>query len=181
MLSITVPAGELTINLDDEVRFIDTKEQNLLLEHSLISLSKWEQKWHKAFLGREKKSDQEMIDYIRCMTITQNVDDNVYKVIPPDIMKQIADYIQNPRSATKLRKGPKKPSREVITAEIIYSSMIKLGIPFECQKWHLNTLLTLIEVCNIHSTPPKKRSRKEILAENRALNEARRAKYNTTG
>lgn len=179
MLKVKIPGIELW-DEKNEV-FIPTKDQVLLLEHSLVSLSKWEQKWEKPFLSKEPKTREEVIDYIRCMTITQNVPPIVYSAIPQSVFDEVSAYIERPMTATTFRKDNRPPSREIITAEVIYYWMIGFQIPAEYQKWHLNQLLTLIQVCNIKNTPPKKRSKREIMSQNRALNEARRAKFNTGG
>lgn len=186
MLQITIPAVK-PIELYDEATemFVMTKgvkEQTLQLEHSLISLSKWESKWCKAFLTNQEKTQEETIDYIRCMTLTSNVDPEAYKYLTEDNMRQIKAYIEAPMTATTFPndKGGKS-GREVVTAELIYYWMIALQIPFECQKWHINRLLTLIKVCNIKNTPPKKRSKREIMSQNAALNAARRQQMNSRG
>lgn len=179
MLKITVPATEL---YDEGTNsFLSSKEQTLQLEHSLVSLSKWESKWHKPFLSREEKTDEETIDYIRCMTITQNIDDDTYKFISDDNIKQVRDYINEEMTATQFNNEQKTINRSIITAEIIYYWMIALNIPFECQKWHLNRLLTLINVCNIKNTSPKKMGKKEVMSRNAALNAARKKSLNTQG
>ena len=180
MLQITIPAGEL---LDESTQeFIVTKEQTLQLEHSLVSLSKWESKWCKSFLSRKDKTYEETIDYIKCMTLTQNVNPNVYLFLTKENVEQINNYIAAPMTATVFSKDRDGGiNREVITSELIYYWMIALSIPFECQKWHLNRLLTLIRVCNIKNTPPKKMSRRQLMDRNRALNAARRNQLNTKG
>lgn len=180
MLKITIPATEL---FDEKTQtFITVKEQPLTLEHSLLSLSKWESKWHKPFLGKEAKTFEQQLDYIRCMTITQNVDPSAYYALTQEQLKKIDDYIQDPMTATWFNdKNQPKNGKEVITAEIIYYWMKSLQIPFDCEKWHLNRLLTFIRVCNIKDAPEKKMSKREIYSRNRALNDARRKKYNTTG
>lgn len=180
MLKITIPE---TQEWDEEHEvFITSESQSLCLEHSLVSLSKWEEKWHKYFIGNDSLTNEELVDYIRCMTITQNVDPEVYYAIDDKVMKEITDYINDPHTATWFKDNKnQKPNREVITSEIIYYWMIALQIPFECQKWHLNKLLTLIRVCNEKNAPNKKRSRSEILSENRKLNEARKKMHHTHG
>lgn len=180
MLQITIPAVEQWDEVNEQ--FISTKEQTLQLEHSLVSLSKWESKWCKAFLSKQEKTYEETIDYIKCMTLTQNVKPEVYRNLTKDNFYQINKYIEAPMTATFFsdNKGG-KGSREIVTSELIYYWMIALNIPFECQKWHLNRLLTLIKVCNIKNTPPKKMSRREIMNRNAALNEARRRQLNTKG
>ena len=180
MLRITIPSVELY----DEKRnlFINTKEQTLQLEHSLVSLRKWESKWCKPFLTKETKTIEETIDYIRCMTLTQNVDPTVYNFITNDIIQQVNDYITAPMTATWFSEDKtQKPNREQVTAELIYYWMIALNIPSEYQKWHLNSLLTLIRVCNIKNQPPKKMSKKDLIARNKAINDARRKRLNSKG
>ena len=179
MLRITIPEMEYYDEVKNE--FVHTKEQHLQLEHSLDSLSKWESKWHKPFLSPDDKTSEEVIDYVKCMTITQNVKPEVYNYLTKGNLQDINDYIDNPMTATTFNSERKSSSREIITSEIIYYWMITLNIPFECQKWHLNRLLTLIKVCNIKSNPPKKMGRQELLNRNRALNEARKKQYNTRG
>ena len=180
MLQITIPAVELWDERKQE--FVTTKEQTLQLEHSLVSLSKWESKWCKPFLTKQEKTFEETLDYIKCMTITQNVDPEVYNYLTNENIEEINKYIEAPMTATYFSDDKTaKSSREQITAELIYYWMIALNIPFECQKWHLNRLLTLIKVCNIKNQPPKKRSRKEIMSRNAALNAARRKQLNTRG
>lgn len=180
MLTITIPGGEYFDERKQE--FFTTKDFSLVLEHSLVSLSKWEANWKKPFLSREPKNLEETIDYVKCMTLTQNVPDYIYLNITNDIMKEINQYIDAPMTATtfsKERNGPK--SREIITAEIIYYWMIAYNIPLECQKWHLNRLLTLVKVCNIKNTPAKKMGKKDLYSRNAALNAARKKQYNTRG
>lgn len=180
MLEITIPATEQWDEVTEQ--FVSTKEQRLQLEHSLVSLSKWESKWCKSFLYTKEKTFEETLDYIRCMTITPNVAPEVYKCLTKENIKAINDYIGAPMTATYFHDGGKgRGSREQVTSELIYYWMIALNIPFECQKWHLNRLLTLIRVCNIKNQPPKKMSRSAIMNRNAALNAARRKQLGTTG
>ncbi len=178
-LQIVIPAAEQFNSETNE--FLETKEQVLQLEHSLVSISKWESRHHKPFLSREAKTTSETIDYIRCMTLTQHVDPDVYTAITPDILAQVTKYINASMTATTFPKSTQGPNREIVTAEIIYYWMISNNIPLECQKWHLDRLLTLIHVCNVKNRPAKKMSRQEIMRQNTALNEARRAKFHTRG
>lgn len=179
MLKIVIPGIELYDEEKEE--FITTKPQTLHLEHSLVSLAKWESKWNKPFLTKDNKTYEETIDYIKCMTITQNVSDDTYRLLTSENIQQINEYINLPMTATTFSNQKKTPSKEVVTAEIIYYWMISLNIPFECQKWHLNRLLTLINVCNIKNQPKKKMSKRDILNRNKALNKARREALNTKG
>ena len=180
MLHITIPAVEL---FDERTQtFIETKQQTLQLEHSLVSLSKWESKWQKPFYSNMEKSIEETIDYVKCMTITPNVKPEVYNFLTNDHLQQIYEYIGSPMTATTFSAHEKQaPNREVVTAELIYYWMITAQIPFECEKWHLNKLITLIRVCSVKSQPPKKMSKKELMSRNHALNAARRKQHNTKG
>lgn len=187
MLQITIPSGEIELfdEAKNEFLYAKSKGQVLQLEHSLVSLSKWESKWKKPFLSNKDKTREETIDYVRCMTITQNVDPDVYNFLTDDHIDEVNKYIDDKMTATTFRQNePPKTNREVITAEIIYYWMIAYNIPFECQKWHLNRLLTLINVCNIKNQKPKKMSKAEFkseVARRNAINEARKAQINTTG
>jgi hypothetical protein len=180
MLRITIPAVEQWDEIKQE--FVFTKEQTLSLEHSLVSLSKWESKWCKAFLTKDEKSFEETLDYIKFMTLTQNVDPEVYNYLTNGNISEINEYIEAPMTATYFSdEKTSKTSTEQVTAELIYYWMIALNIPFECQKWHLNRLRTLIKVCSIKNQPPKKRSKKDIMSRNAALNAARKKQLNTKG
>ena len=180
MLIITVPAFELWDEKNE--KFVNIKECTLQLEHSLISLSKWESKWCKPFLFTKEKTEEETLDYVRCMTLTSRVSPEVYYGLTSENIKAINRYIEAPMTATCFgadRNG--RGNREIVTSELIYYWMIALNIPFECQKWHLNRLLTLIRVCNIKNQPAKKMSRREIMSRNAALNAARRKQLGTNG
>ena len=174
MLKLTIPTVEQYDEENNE--FITSKEQTLYLEHSLVSISKWESKWLKPFLSKGEKTREETIDYIKFMTTTQNVNDNIYNLITSDNIFEVRKYIDAPMTATTFSNNKGNTSREIITAEIIYYSMIALNIPFECQKWHLNRLLTLINVCNIKNAPPKKMNKKDMARRNTALNAQRKQK-----
>lgn len=160
--------------------FHTIKGMNLELEHSLVSLSKWESKWCKPFLFHDEKTEEEILDYIRCMTINRNVPQELYYNISEKDLKSISAYIDAPMTATTFSKD-QKSSREIVTSEIIYYWMIINQIPFECQKWHLSRLLTLIKVCSIKNSPQKKMSRRDTLSRNAQLNAARRKNANSMG
>lgn len=184
MLSILIKKGELYDETKNE--FIQLgKDCAICLEHSLVSISKWEAKWHKPFLDdRFPKTKEEIIDYIRCMTITQNVDPNAYYLMSEDNLRKVQEYIADPATATWFSdKNKKAISRKVVTSEVIYYWMIALQIPFECQRWHLNRLLTLIKVCNEENKPLDKKNRNmmEFMSERAALNAARKKRLNTRG
>lgn len=186
MLLITVPATEPVEMYNEETNeFFYTKaekEQTLQLEHSLLSLSKWESKWCKIFFSKEEKTHEETIDYIRCMVITPNVGDDIINRLSKENIETINNYIQAPMTATTFRKEQNaKPNRERITSELVYYWMFSLGIPKECEKWHLNRLLTLIRVFNVKNQPPKKMSKRDLMSRNAALNAARRKQLNSNG
>lgn len=176
MLTITVQISPDYWDEKNEV-FVDAKTTKLQLEHSLVSISKWEQKWHKPFLSKKEKTYDEIIDYIKDMTLTQNVKPEVYNCLSTENIKEIDEYINDPMTATTFSNAKQqKGNRETVTSELIYYWMIQLNIPFECRKWHLNTLLTLIEVCNVKNSPPKKMSKKDLYRHHAAVNAARRPK-----
>lgn len=181
MLEIEIP-GETTYD-DEKEQFVEvSKTVKLTLEHSLISLSKWEAKYERPFLGDKNQTLEETLDYIKFMTVTRNVDDSVYDRLTRENSVAIANYIAASNTATTFNSFDEKPSsREVITSEIIYYWMVALSIPFECEKWHINRLLTLIRVINEKNKPEKKIDRQTLLSRQRELNEARKKKLKTKG
>ena len=181
MLTIVVPAVEAWDERIEEFVFLG-QEQRLELEHSLVSLSRWESKWLKSFISNKHKSDEETMDYIRCMTLTPNVDPEVYKRLTRENIQQINDYIAAPMTATQFSsEGSGSRNRETVTAELIYYWMNALNIPLEWENRHLNQLITYIRVCNIKNQPPKKRSQTALLNEYAALNAARQKQFNSKG
>lgn len=186
MLNLKVPAQE--IFNEKTQTFEKSKEFTLTLEHSLVSISKWEAKWHKPFLDdKNKKTNEELMDYIKCMTITQNVDPNIYNLLPQhkELMTQINNYIADTMTATTFasNRSPQVKGRKTqkMTSELIYYWMVNYNIPFDCQKWHINRLLTLIRICNIYGDSGKKMSKKEIFAQNKSLNALRKSRLGTQG
>ena len=182
MLKIHIPETESYSNRYN--RFINVKATDVVLEHSLISISKWEAKYHKPFLdNNSEKTNDELIDYIRFMSLTSNVDPNAFRCIPQEEMDRILEYIKDSQSATTFADEKNgRVSREIITSELIYYWMVALQIPFECQKWHINRLLTLVKICNIKNDPKKnKMSKGDIYAQNKMLNAKRRAKLHSKG
>ena len=176
---------QITPEIYDEKNeeFIDPTYTTLELEHSLVSISKWESKWCKSFISHKHKTTEETIDYIKCMTLTPNVDPDVYELLSDDNISQINRYIDAPMTAVHFYEDENSNSgrSDTVTSELIYYWMISLNIPFECREWHLNKLLTLIRVCNIKNAPPKTMSQGAIARRNTALNAARRQKMNTKG
>lgn len=164
--------------------FTSIPDTTLHLEHSLLSISKWESKWHRPFISvskDEKRTREEQIDYVRCMTIDRNVDPEVYYGLSNENILAINAYIDNPMTATTVKDAPHTPlRREVITSELIYFWMVNYGIPFECEKWHLNRLIMLIKVCSAKNNP-KQMNNRDIMMQNRKLNEARKKALGTRG
>ena len=178
--TIIVPAGE---EFDPSTnRITQYSEFALRLEHSLISISDWESKWHISFFDSEKTEEQ-TLNYIECMTLNKNVNPAVYRRLSYDNIREINEYITNPMTATTIQedKSSKKKTSERVTSELIYYWMIAYNIPVQFEKWHINRLIMLIRVCSEKQKPPRKKSRREIMEENRALNMARRAKLGTKG
>lgn len=173
MLKIRIDETEL-FN-ENTTELITIKPQTITLEHSLVSVSKWEAKWRVPFLSTNDKTSEMILDYIRFMTLTQNVDPNLYFCLNSSHYKEINDYIGDPMTATWFNESRNKANREIVTSEIIYYWMISLNIPVEFQKWHLNRLLTLIRVCNEKNQPPKKISKKDWARKQSSLNAARNA------
>lgn len=181
MLTIIVPESESYNEATNE--FIYTKETVLRLEHSLVSISKWESKWKVPFLGKDQKTREQTIDYVKCMTTTQNVPDDLYLSLSSENWKEIGEYIEDSKTATWFSDKTNRPSSEIVTSELIYYWMTAYNIPFECQKWHLNRLLTLIKICSLknQSNGAKKMTRSAIMKQNSALNKARRARSGSKG
>lgn len=186
MLSLKIPPRENTIETPDgEILFVTTKGGTLNLEHSLISLSKWESKYKKPFLNRtEERTREESLYYIKCMTLNKDVSDDVYESITNIEINKVNEYIDDKMTATWFNEnGPKSPKRnqEVVTSELIYYWMIALNIPVSFEKWHLNRLMTLIRVCEEKQKDPKKMKKSDIYARNRRLNAARRKRSGSKG
>lgn len=192
MFKITIKAQEGWDPVKEQ--FINTPAQTICLEHSLVSISKWESRYKKPFLSSTEKTKDETLYYIECMTITQNVNPVIYKLLDESTLNKINDYISDTMTATWFndRKpssegaAPKRTNSEQITSELIYYWMVSYNIPFECQRWHLNRLLTLIRICNVKENQRNggkgnKMSKRDILAQNKALNAARRKQLNSAG
>lgn len=183
MLTVNVKKGEMFNEFTNEFSYFEGG--TLQLEHSLVSIRKWEAKWHISFLETEKLTIPQIKDYIRCMTLNKPKDSKIYDFISSEDIKDVIKYIKDPHTATWFAKGISngtlKSRREKITAELIYYWMISLNIPTEFEKWHLNQLMTLIRVVSAKSKSPKKRNPKEAAMEIERLNEERKAKWNTRG
>ena len=180
MLQIYVPGADGWDEKKEE--FVSTPGTTLTLEHSLISISKWESKWHIPFLSKDQKTPEQISDYIKCMTITPNVRPEVYEFLTKENVEDVTNYINDPMTATTItERGGKRISREIVTSELIYYWMVSLQIPFECQKWHINRLMMLIQICNIKNQPDKKMGKKSTMQQNAALNAARRQRAHSRG
>lgn len=180
MLEITIPKFELYDEGNNE--FLEIGPYNLSMEHSLVSISKWESKWHKPFIGQDNLSNEEVVDYFRCMTITKNVNPIAYSYLSSDNIKKINEYIDDPMTGTTFYEflPERSEDKKKISSEEIYSKMILLEIPFECEKWHINRLLTLIRVCNLDRSD-KKMTKMETMKAYQKLNAERRKNLKTKG
>jgi hypothetical protein len=180
-IDIVIPEREFFD--ENKQEFVTDKSQVITLEHSLISISKWEAKWHKPFLDEKReKTDEEFIDYVRCMSLSK-IPDIYYKNISEVNKLEIMQYIRDPQTATWFAEDKMPPpSSKIITNEVIYSWMIQNEIPFDpCQKWHINHLLTLIRVCSLDQMPAKKMSPMDVFKQNASLNKMRRAALHSKG
>ena len=179
---LTLSVGETDAYDEELSAFIKVGGVRVDFEHSLVSLSKWESHFKKPFLSNDEKTPDETLWYIRAMALTPNVPPEVFYKLSNENISAINEYISDSQTATWFSNAERTAhNQEVHTAEIIYYWMITMNIPFECQYWHLNRLLTLIRVCNQKNAPAKKMSRREILLRNRQLNEQRKKAMNTTG
>lgn len=183
MLEITIPAVELYDDVRNEFYQPVEKDTVLQLEHSLISLRKWESKWHVPFFSKKEHTAEAMLDYIRCMTLNRNIKPDIYQYIPKPEMNRIVKYIEDPMTATWFTEDEKKKGgvAPTITAEIVYYQMFSYNIPLECEKWHLNQLLTLIRVFQEKNNPKKVKKGKELYQSNAKLNAARRRALRSRG
>lgn len=180
MLDIFIPESEF---YDDENNlFITKKSAHIVLEHSLYAISKWESRHHKPFYSKDERSKNELLDYIKCMTVSNSLeDDEVYTRLSQSDIDKIAEYMKDSMTATTFSQNNDSNKSSIVTSELIYYAMIANNIPFECDKWHINKLNTLIRVCQIKNNPPKKMSREEQFAQQRELNELRKKQFNTRG
>lgn len=180
---LTIKVTVIPEHFDEEKEeFVPPVTIDLQMEHSLVSISDWESKWCKSFISSPNLTDEETFDYIKFMTRTPNVPEEIFERLSQDNIRQIKEYIEAPMTATTFSDNKsKKGGREIITSELIYYWMIALQIPVEFEHWHINRLLTLIRVCNVKNEPPKKRSKSDIARENAMLNAQRRAKLKSKG
>lgn len=181
MLTITIP-GLRTFN-EDTMEFTSYSPITLKLEHSLLSVRRWESKWHKSYFtaAATGMTIEENVDYVRCMCLDQSISDDIFRRLTRKNFETILAYLNEPMTATVVREPKRHGRKQTITAEVIYQIMIEHGIPFECEKWHLNQLLTLIKVCNVKGTVGKKQSADELAAMYKSINAARRQKTGSRG
>lgn len=179
MLEIELHGGELYDEVNNE--FVELNRKKIQLEHSLISISKWESKWKKPFFEKGSLTSENFLDYILCMCMTKNVTLKDLKFLTKESLDKISEYMEDQRTATWFSENG-NTSHEIVTSEVLYYQMFSLGIPIECEKWHISRLLTLIRVYAAKDpNANKKMSRRDIIAQNRALNEARKRKHKTKG
>lgn len=184
-MPITIKIKKQELYDETNERFIELQsDYELVLEHSLISISKWESKWHKLYFDdKEKKSREEVLDYVRCMNTKYDTPDYVYNALSTENFEAIAKYIDDPSTATKLPNiESERSNRERLSSELLYYYMFKLNIPKDCEKWHINRLLVLLEIFGIKDgNENKKLSRAELIARNKAINAKNRARFNSKG
>lgn len=183
MLQIEVEGSQLWD--EESEQFVCTDPTTLHLEHSLVAISKWESIYKRPYLVPQTFSKKETVDYIKCMCLDNDISDDVFYAVYGDssLMKQIDDYMNSSPTATTINdiNDKKKRNTEKITSELVYYWMVANEIPFTCETWHIDRLLTLIRICGVKNQPPKKQSMKDVYARNKALNAARRAKHNSKG
>ena len=180
MLEIVIPLIEFW-DEKNEV-FVYADEQKLQIEHSLLAISKWESKWHKPFLTKSDKTLAEFVDYIRCMTITENVDPEIYNRLTAKNIQEIEEYMGDSMTASTVPEEKNTPhNREQVTSELVYYWMLSLGIPPEYETWHFNRLIILIRICNFKNRPPKKHSKRDIYSRHAAINAANKKRFNSKG
>lgn len=180
MLELVIKQFELF----DEVRqeFTEVPETTLRLEHSLVSISKWESKWKLPFIDTKEKTTEQVLDYIKCMTIGQNINPLVYYGLGRDDLEKVKQYIEEEQTATTFNSIDRAPSsNRFVTSELIYYWMTVYNVPFECQKWNLSRLLALLRIASIENAPKKKMSKRAVMDQNRALNKARRQARRSKG
>lgn len=178
-LVITIPGGPQWDPVNEI--FHHPKTATITLLHSLISISLWESRWHEAYLKKTKKTDEQILDYIKCMTITENVDPYIYGNLTNENLKQVANYINDSMTATVINNISNGTSKDVMTSEYMYYLMFKQNIDISCEKWHLNRLIALLKVFELKDSPPKKMSQAEIYARNAEINARNRARFKSKG
>jgi hypothetical protein len=180
MLTLIIPGNEFWDEAANE--FLTRGDIVLELEHSLVSLSKWESKFEKPFLGDQEKTTEEILEYIKIMIVTPNLPPDIFSKLTQNNISDINNYIDSKQSATTFGNMPKATGRkEIVTSELIYYWMVAFNIPFECESWHLNRLFSLIRICNVKQSKPGKQDKHAIAQRNRELNEQRRAQLGTAG
>ena len=176
----------LTINITDEYWDNDKQEfsyptkATITLEHSLLSISKWEAKWHKPYMGSENKTPGEFFSYIQCMSLKGEIDNTTIASLTRKNLEDILNYIEDPMTATTVKEDSSSVCgvpKTFVTSELLYSYMVNYRIPVEFEKWHLNRLLILIKVLNEQNKEPKKRSERELIRDYAKIREANRKKF----
>lgn len=180
MLTLKVPMSKELFD-ESTYEFIEPDYFVIELEHSLFTLSKWEEFFEKPFLGKGDKSSEETLWYVKTMVLTPDVPPEVFDNLTEENVGDVNAYINKKSTALYFNNDKKQPSNEIITNEVLYWMMIALNIPMECQHWHLNRLLTLIQVINRKQNPPKKMNPRDIARRNREINARRRAELGTSG
>jgi hypothetical protein len=172
MLTITV-LGEEHWDQENE-KFVYPDSFKLELEHSLVSLSKWESKWEVPFLGEKPKTTEMVLDYIECMILTPDPPADWISKLSKENIEEITAYFDSKQSATWFNDHhPEPKTGETITSELVYYWLDICDIDWQAQYWHLNRLLTLVKIHTVKQAKPKPMSRSEMLRRRRALNKQR--------
>ena len=181
-ITVTVPAFSEAYDNELNEFFSVDKDVSLTLEHSLCSVSKWEMKFEIPFMAHDL-TPEELFYYVKCMAVDCKITDEDVRRLTPEQFESIGKYINAPATATTFHQWGNKgghSKKEVITSELIYYWMVSLEIPFECENWHLNRLLTLIRVCGLKNNP-KKMGKMETMMSNSKLNAMRRKAMGSKG
>lgn len=183
MLRLTLPSTDFWDPRKEE--YVQIGGYEVDLEYSLFTIARWESKWKKPFItSLPKFTRKDEIEWYKAMCMTEGIPDEAWMVMTPKIRQDIYDYVTDPMSATTINhRGPKTPGgpKTIMTAELVYYYMVTLGVPFECEHWHFNRLMKLVDVCFVKNSPPKKMGKQEAAQMYRELNARNRAKYNSRG
>lgn len=184
------------INLGDELfdeetnTFLHPVGKKLHLEHSLLSISKWEAEWEIPFLNTDKTSEQSL-SYIKCCVLDDDFDELLLNTLSDKNILDFNAYLSKGMTAKKIidlrsslsqkRKSRRPASQKALTSEDIYYSMIQFHVWKECEEWPLQRLLSLLQLCSLKSNSTGEMSKSDQAKFYREENARRKAKYHTNG